>query len=331
MNSPIGNQLLAKVESCEVQNFDSVKQFVLDHIIELERKYSKKWKEEYLVEWIYNPRRTIKDEKEIAVYNGASLHLAIRYFKNLVEPLKDYQDLNSCKEHISSYIYDMAGFVEFFERKTDNSYIFFTGNKFYYTESHSIRRASENLFWQSPIDTIQYQKIAFILSVMTLRQCIEIRFKRICGIERVYPKSGGYISSAFFPEFIKNNLKYFEFPPNFSFPHILKVYNWTHEIVHNGFQPLIWQVKFALDFTRPLFSGGSREPHRSVYGAVTVKNRTEMQNKLTESIVKYFDNKSRDSTVTAEDIELHWLTKPEAIDEEALIEENHNSRLNNES
>ena len=53
MNSPIGNQLLAKVESCEVQNFDSVKRFVLEHIIQLEKKYSRKWEDKYLVDWIY--------------------------------------------------------------------------------------------------------------------------------------------------------------------------------------------------------------------------------------------------------------------------------------
>ena len=101
MNSPIGNQLLAKVESCEVQNFDSVKRFVLEHIIQLEKKYSRKWEDKYLVDWIYKPCHTIKKTQEIETYYKVSLDLAIRYFKNLIESLKDYQNLDLCKEHIS--------------------------------------------------------------------------------------------------------------------------------------------------------------------------------------------------------------------------------------
>jgi hypothetical protein len=324
MEMPIGNQLLTKIESYDLKNpnkiqFEDIKQQLLNCINDVEKytdRYSH-WTDDYLVQWLYKPRHFIEQQRDIETYNKIHLVVAIRSFKKLVVDI-EYKNFELFVQHIRCYIIDLKFFIEFFENKTNSDYSFLIGGKSYYTDSHSIKLASNNLFWQSPINTIEHQKIAFILSIMALRQSIEMRLKRICGIERVYPKSGEYISSNFFPDFINQHPEYFEFPPNWNFSHILKVYKWTHNIVHNGVQPLVWEVSFALDYTRILFGGGSITTtdqsitKESIYGAVKVKKYCEMKEKISQKISDYFK-------LSLEDIDIIWA-KLEAIDKDEFME-----------
>jgi hypothetical protein len=247
-------------------------------------------------------------EKKKTNYYRANLSLAIRELRKFIDEIKN-QDNNIIlfKEHLLSYIFDIKPFIEFFERKQNNDFILFAGERNYYTTSQEIKLASNSLFWQSPQNSIFDQKISFNLAVFTLRQSLELKFRRICGILEIHYNK--HLKHDFFIDFIKQNRIYFDFPENCSLTHIFKIYSWTNLTIHSGNRPRIWEIQFALEFTQILFSGGTHKKDNkvisSVFGAVKIKEFNKMKQKLTQTISEYFKNGT--------DINIIWLDKPEAI------------------
>lgn len=287
---------------------------LLYYLTNLEQKYLGKFPlkdDSYLVELVYVDENTLNTDKKKNNFFRASLCLAIRSFKMLLKTIQD-EDVdigNFPREHLRSYIFDFKPFVEFFERQQNPDFVFFQGSRNYYTTSQEIRLASKSLFWQYPQNSIFDQKIAFNLAVFSLRQSLEMRFQRICGIREIFTHDGRQkpLRHSFFPDFIKSNNSHFIFPENFSLSHVRLIYNWTNLIVHSGYRPRIWEVQFALQFTQPLFSGGRQTVGNnlvhSVYGAVQVKGYRQLQEKLKEKI---------DEELSCV-VDIAWLDQPEAM------------------
>lgn len=322
MQTPLfGDFLHIAIQNVNSQNFSEIRQKILNCLVDLETDYRQRgyieseWTENELGEWVYKSQRKLTTENEQNNYFCKNLCTGIRYFKLLLNSCKSYEHFKRRKSHMSSYIYDLARIIESLERQHNENYKFMDGYRSYYTDSQQVRWATVDLFWQNPTHTIEIQKIAFVLSVVTLRQSLEIRFKRICGIERLY--SDKFLSPKFFLNFVKDNHKYFKLPPNFSIDNTIKIYDWTHKIVHNAELPLIWEIALALDITLPLFRGGIHKiPNgtiqKHIHGAVTINNFDEMRDKLQKDIAKKLK-------ISIEDLNIIWAKAPEAvIDNEAF-------------
>jgi hypothetical protein len=259
----------------------------------------------YLLNIVYVKESFLDTEEKKKNYYRASLILAIREFSRFIGNI-NIDDIIPFKEHILSYIFDIQPLFDFFEKPHNNDFVLFGGIRNYYTTSQEIRLASCSLFWQSPENSVLDQKIAFNLAIFTLRQSLELRFKRICGIFKI--NSNNYLKHDFFIEFIKKNNGHFDFPDNCSLCEIWKIYQWTNSIVHSGNRPNIWEIQFALEFTRPLFSGGEYKKDNqiilSVFGAVKIKDFDNMKNKLNQEICEKLK-------IDISDVE--WLENPEAI------------------
>ncbi|MBS9394164.1 MAG: hypothetical protein HEQ29_13795 [Dolichospermum sp. LBC05a] len=259
----------------------------------------------YLIDIVYVKESSLDTETKINNYYRASLSLAIKEFRELIKQINN-DNITLLQKHIISYLFDIKPFIEFFEKKQNEDFVLFYGARNYYTTSQEIRLASQSLFWQLPQNSIFDQKIAFNLAIFTLRQSLELKFKRICGIDEIH--SNNYLGHDFFINFIKKNNHHFDFPENFSLCGIFKIYKWTNRIVHSGNRPRIWEIQFALEFTQSLFSGGTHKKDNqvilSVFGAVKIKEFNKLKHQLNQEICQ---------ELKTDISKIKWLDNPEAV------------------
>lgn len=252
---------------------------------------------EYTIGAIFKDARNIKSGSDWNNFAKNNLGFANKCFQELVEFIKNKEPKHTAKairkysEIIRDYIFDLKYFVEYFERKSDPNYVMFTGGKSYNNHSYELNLISNNLYWNACYSqNIFDQKMALNVSNFTLRQSLEIKFKRILGIYDVYNKAfnGPKIKHEFFADFISDNSASFELPyTNLTF--LLKVYKWTNITIHNAENPLIWQLKLALEYVNPFFSWGEGlnkdgKKVSSIFGAVKITGYATLKDKLAEQL-----------------------------------------------
>lgn len=49
---------------------------------------------------------------------------------------------------------------------------------------------------------------------------------------------------------------------------VKKIMTWSNEYIHQGKEPFLWEIDWAMFILAPLFSNGSVEGHHSVFGSV---------------------------------------------------------------
>lgn len=252
---------------------------------------------EYTIGALFKDARKIKEGIDWNNYAKNNLSFANKCFQELVEFIKSKEPKHSANairkysEIIRDYIFDLKYFVEYFEQKKNPSYVMFTGGKSYNNHSYELNLISNNLYWNACYSqNIFDQKMALNVSNFTLRQSLEIKFKRILGIYDVYNKAfnGPKLKHEFFADFISNNSTSFELPySNLTF--LLKVYKWTNITIHNAENPLIWQLKLALDYVNPFFNWGEGlnkdgKKVSSIFGAVKITDYDTLKQKLAQEL-----------------------------------------------
>jgi len=257
------------------------------------RDYSKN--NSYLIGQVFRNPRTFKTEPELHQYIKTNFFLAVEAFDDLIklidrkEKTINARIVSKYRELIWEFIFDLKPFVELLERRTDKTFQFFQGGKTYQNTAFELFRTCEALYWYPCIDDqIIDKKAATNLNLFSLRQSLEIKFKRIFGVFALYNKDSNdlKIRHDFFPSFIAENLKLIDLPlPNINMTELLKIYEWTNYTIHNAVNPRIWHVHYAIKCCSSIFKPtqyrrNDNKEVLSIYASIKIRNSGELLDKL---------------------------------------------------
>lgn len=273
-----------------------------DYLEQIKEEYVSKdhsGNDEYVIGAVFKNQGKIKEGVESHNFAKITLSVANRKFKELMDVIKKKDPalkrstILKYKDLITDYIYDVKPFVEYFKRKKEPDFFLFRGGKSYNNYNYEIFAISKNLYWNSMHSVnIFDQKMALNISCFALRQSLEIKFKRLCGIYDINNKDfdGPKLRHDFFPDFIENNKIHFNLPYS-SLSHLVNIYKWTNLTIHNAENPRIWELKFALDYIQPFFKWGeglskSGVRSSSIFGAIKITDAEGLKEKLLSELNK---------------------------------------------
>lgn len=272
-----------------------------EYIDELCNKHVKrKYTDDYLIGAIFKLEVSYKTDSEVNQYCKSQLFIANSWLNSLINIIKENGNFNHAsiikhKHHITDYLFDIKPFIEYLERKSNKDYIFFDGGKYYGQKAWQVFRESKVLYWHSSSNKNYLTHRSNIsLSVFTLRQSLELKFKSILGLSDIYDKSNASakIKHDYIPDFLDRNLSELDVNYN-SLKYIIKIYKRTNVTIHTGIIPHIWEQDFALNYCAGLFKPDAAKPSGawSLYSSVKIKNYDILIKKfMDEFCKKYSDN-----------------------------------------
>jgi len=246
-----------------------------------------------IAEFIYNESIPNGDNEKFVKIN---LYAAKRTLNNIVAEISNIKGGLSARniklycELINDFISDINDFINYYRRKTDPKFVFLSGIKFYSTSSSETFNVAHQLFYTSVTKNrpLRYKESQGMVS-MVLRQSIEIKTKRIFGIDKIHgvgkkPQDYGFKRLFIFIEKNKESIDYN--PIDFE---VLKlIYKWSCTYIHNGETSYLWQSESALNYLKTFFAAGdytdSNRKISSVYGAFKLSNFYELRSNLVEFI-----------------------------------------------
>ncbi|MBZ0244457.1 MAG: hypothetical protein K8H85_00775 [Cyclobacteriaceae bacterium] len=260
----------------------------------------------YLVGNIFRELRSLKDGPELKQYLKTNLCVAVDSFDQLVSQIElkekviNQRVLTKYADLLREFVFDLKPFVELLERETDKKFIFFRGGKDFSNSAFELFKTCEALYWYPTISNqIIDKKATTNLNLFSLRQSLEIKFRRIFGVFELYNKDLNDIKLRhdFFPNFISDNLSYIDIKlPSINMTELLRIYNWTNYTIHNAVNPRIWQINYAIKICGSIFAPGQYKRNDdknvlSIYASIKIKNNDILTNNLIESIYEFNDKK----------------------------------------
>lgn len=297
MQSVVKN-LFAALDSSRKMNASSAKSPEVslkdfhDYLIQLKATHVKKhYLPGYLIGWLYSERKGFKNDSEGTSYCRAQLCVAEYCFGKIIAEINNLSTGESdhriiqFKEMIRNFVHDIRPIVDYLEKRRDPAYSFFEGGKNYGTRTIEVFGICNNLFWTSAFtENIVDVRAGLNLSVFTLRQALELKYRRILGIGNIYNKDTEIepkLKHDYFYSFIKSNIVHFKFHT----PHIAdiwKIYRWTNETIHTGNIPRIWELQYALEVANPFFAPQLASPTGawSIHSSVEITDYENLQSKF---------------------------------------------------
>ncbi len=281
----------------------------------ISKDYSKN--NSYLVGQVFQNVRTLQKESQLNQYLKTNLFIAVEAFDDLIALIERKEKAISARivtkyhELIWEFIFDLKPFVELLERKKNKNFQFFRGGKIYSNSAVELFKTCESLYWYPCIDhQIIDKKAATNLNLFSLRQSLEIKFRRIFGVFALYNRDLNDIKIRhdFFPTFIAQNLDLIDLPlPNINMNELLKIHDWTNYTIHNGVNPRIWQIHYAIKICQSIFKPTQYRRNDdkevlSIYASVKIKNNEKLLDRLMSEIYETnqrrifcFDNTSQEA------------------------------------
>lgn len=258
------------------------------------RHVKKNYNDNHLTKVCFDKRSYFKKQPFLD-YCKVQLVVGIRYFEILIleieEKIKGQSSsfandvLRFYQDQLYDYIFDFKISVEPLEKKLDQNYIFFNGGKSSATRSADLYRFSRALAYGGTYDANLlrgYHKESQVAAAFVLRQALELKFERILGVV-LFDKNGAKprLRHGVHLGFIQSNIDLFEFP-EFDFTLLSDIYNWCSGVVHQGAQPLIWQIPYALELSSGLFDWGdlNRSGGMSCDGGVRILDVDAMRQRF---------------------------------------------------
>ncbi|MBW3759502.1 hypothetical protein GL264_01505 [Aeromonas jandaei] len=257
-------------------------------------KVNKRNNDEHIISTIYRDTLTFKTETEFNSYAKCQLNIAIEWFYFLVKEIKADKKiltrhrLQEYGEYIRNFLHDISFFIDFFERKDVPSFCFLDGFKNHQQRTAFIYQDARTAYWSALSHQNRLSHNGGIsASCYFLRQCLEVKFKRILGVHEIYDKNNQplKIRHDFFPNFIKNNHQHFElFSVNIT--SVFKIYKWTNSTIHTSATPLIWEQWYALRYCEPFIYPTDKQHEQGyhLHGSVVIKNIETLWLKLYERV-----------------------------------------------
>lgn len=265
------------------------------------------------MDWIFDNNKILKNDQQVTTYCKLHLCVATHCFNQLVDQIAankggfTYSNIRKYRNIIYDYLHDLREIVEHLEKKTDPSYSFFSGGKYYGTRTIETFRISNNLFWTSALqENFIDHRLGQNLSTFSLRQCLELKFRRIVGVGAIFHKTTFQhpkLRHDFFFTFITSNSGLFNFYTK-NIREIWKIYSWTNLCIHLGILPRVWMLQYALELVAPLIipQPADKKGRWHLHSSVEIHDLNELR----ERFKKHFHNNFSESEWELE------LVKPEA-------------------
>ena len=261
---------------------------------------NKSYLDEYLIGAVFKTEIYFKTDSEINQYCKCQLFLADLWLKSLIKKIErdgglSHNRILRYKDHIGDFLHDIKRFIEYLERKKNKDFVFFEGSKYYGQYAWQIFSESNVLYWlKSNEKSSLSHRSAINLSVFTLRQSLELKFRKVLGLIYIHDKNGtsAKIKHEYIPEFLEKNLT--ELEVNYdSINGVIKIYKWTNSTIHTGIIPYIWELDFALDYCSNLFTPdeSSSNGYWSIHSSVKIKNYDRFINRFVNGFCKDYSDK----------------------------------------
>ncbi|MDP2576015.1 hypothetical protein Q8W40_27840 [Vibrio penaeicida] len=291
---------------CNKETFLSVKKspnyclMALEKYVgEFKSKYlkpAKKINYDYAVSVVFGESLNFKTETQLNAYVKCQIKVAFEWFEFLIREIRSdkkrvtSQRLLKYGEYIVDFLHDVSPFIEYFEKKSDTSFSFLQGGKNYQQHTVFIYKDSINSYWGSQsTSNVLSHKGNMSASCYFLRQSLELKFRRLLGVNDIYDSMGNSakIRHDFFPEFIKKNMNHFEMD-DINVSNVLKIYKWTNSTIHTSATPRIWEQWFALKYCDKFFFPTNVPAGKSwsIHNSVKIKNLNDLWCKLYEKITE---------------------------------------------
>lgn len=233
---------------------------------------------DYTISAIYREELVFQTNSEMNAYMKCQLNIALKWFRHLLFEIRKDQKkitrrrLGLYKDYIIDFLHDISFFIDFFEQKENPNFKFLNGGKSYTQETVFIYKNAINSYWGSSLNKSKLDhKGNLSASCYFLRQSLELKFRRILGVNDVTDSKGNSakIRHEYFPEFINRNLDHFDLNGS-KVPNLLKIYKWTNQTIHTSAVPMIWEQWYAFEycnsfmFPLPFEAGKGWSIHNSV-------------------------------------------------------------------
>lgn len=197
-----------------------------------------------------------KTQTEMNAYIKCQLNIALKWFTNLLFEIRKDQKrittkrLGCYKDYIIDFLHDISIFIDYFEQQEKPEFKFLSGGKNYTQQTVLIYRNAINSYWGSSLNKNNLDhKGNLSASCYFLRQSLELKFRRILGINGVTDSKGNSakIRHEYFPEFINKNINHFDLNGS-KVSNLLKIYKWTNQTIHTSAVPMIWEQWYAFEY-----------------------------------------------------------------------------------
>lgn len=206
-------------------------------------------------------------------------------------------DANGIKKHeflIRNLIHDLKPFIEHLESTETERFVLFEGGKTNVSHSWENYHFARQLYFNSVLKENHFDsKTALIASPFVLRHAIEMKMKRIIGIEDVFnaTRTLPRLKHEFMFEFVKEHQSNFEFK-DFQFSTIRQIFDWCNIAVHYGIMPRHWEIETALDYCRPFLSAPKQERGFDINGAVKVSELQKVRDAYEAKVNSMFPSET---------------------------------------
>lgn len=243
--------------------------------------------EDQLAEQIFRSRPVFKDRRSMIPYLRYHLRVAVEELSSLDKTMRNkngglltFAMLSEYGDFIRDYLFDLREILNVLQQNV-SGWTFFNGIKNSSVDSWEVFTLANNLAYQSTVkaDVTLSHKPAQIASIFVLRQAMELRFERLVS---VYPTNSKgkppKLRHGFHQEFIAANPQFF-LANGFEVKKLRHLYDWCSEIVHQAYQPYIWQTTMALRRAGNLLGARPRIAGQSwsIHNAVQIKDTEAMQ------------------------------------------------------
>lgn len=204
----------------------------------------------------------------------------------------NYYNIRKYREFILILISDLKSIVEKFEKKNDPNYDFVRNSYPSIIEADKIYSMSKDFLFKNSLQDLYLNSLHLLgLSVLNLRQSIEIRTKRAVGVYKVINinkcrNDFGFKELINFIESHKQLVTY----DSFSFDVLKSIYNWSSDYIHNAILPMIWQVEHALLEIDNFYSPGTHTNTKglqwSKYGKIKIHDYEKLKKELSSQFHK---------------------------------------------
>ncbi|EKF9419387.1 hypothetical protein O1B78_003584 [Vibrio cholerae] len=271
------------------QCLKDVEQYLEDFQVRFLKK-NKVLNYDYAIPVIFRDELVFNTKTEMNAYCKCQLSIAFKWFKNLLFELRKDQTrittkrLNLYKEYIMDFLHDVSFFIEYYEQKNNPDFKFLNGGKSYGQETVFIYKNAINSYWGTALDQNNLDhKGNLSASSYFLRQSLELKFRRILGVNDIVDSNGNRakIRHEYFPEFINKNISHFDLNGS-KIPNLLKIYKWTNQTIHTSAVPLIWEQWFAFEYCNSFIFPSQLELGKkwSIHNSVKVSGLNSLIEKL---------------------------------------------------
>lgn len=200
---------------------------------------------------------------------------------------------------LEDLICDLKEFIIRIDSKHDYSFLIGNTNS---SSSLFYFDAAKYMFYNKALPENLTYDVTQNLSVLAIRQSIELRVKRVLGIDSLRTNSNQNIELSKLLK-ILNNLKNIKLDPIFKSEILNEINKWSNHYIHRGLRPFPWVTENVFEYISPIFQPGKHEKGFGWYKSSIVNSQNEYRDTLKKTIEDEF----------GEDVKIIWSDRFENI------------------